>query len=564
MSAGTSQWRGLGVSPGRAVARILHMPDPVREPPVGAELAEHADPQEEADRIKTAAEKVQRDLVRRAAEATSDARGVLEATQAMAADPALLDTARDRVLMGATPERALWDTAEEFTQMLSAAGGALGERVRDVQDVRDRLLAVLQGLPTPGVPTSVEPFVLIARDLAPVDTAMLDLRRCRALLTEEGGPTSHTAIVARSLGLPAIVAVRGVCELISGTLVLVDGGAGTIDIDPDPQTAADAVAASGVLRNFDGHGRTKDGHDVELLANVSDAASAQLAARAGAQGVGLFRTELCFLGNDEPPSVAEQVEAYRQVMSAFPGKKVVVRTLDAGADKPLPFLASVQEANPALGVRGVRTTLEHEQVLDDQLRAIAQAAAHEQADVWVMAPMVATKPEAADFVKRAHDHGLGMAGIMIEVPAAAMMAPELLDVAGFASIGTNDLTQYTMAADRMLSGVAELNDPWQPATLRLVQMTGLAGDQQHRPVGICGEAAADPVLACVLVGLGVTSLSMSPRALGDVATVLGAITHARCRELAEIARAAPDAVTARDRVRSAMQAESTVLADHGL
>lgn len=313
-------------------------------------------------------------------------------------------------------------------------------------------------------------------------------------------------------------------------------------------------------RTFDGQGRTADGRRVQLLANVGDPKGVAAAVEANAEGVGLFRTEFCFLGHTEAPTVDEQVTAYRAVLAAFPGKKVVVRTLDAGADKPLPFLNPAVEANPALGVRGLRTSVRFPEVLDDQLTAIAQAAAAEQATVWVMAPMVATAREAAEFVERCEAMGIETAGVMVEVPGAAISATHILASARFASLGTNDLAQYTMGADRLVGDLAALNDPWQPAVLRLVQLTCSAGVERDRPVGICGEAAADPALACVLVGLGVSSLSMTPRSIPDVADVLLTTTYGQCVRLASLALDAPGATEARVAVR----AELPVLAELGL
>lgn len=551
---------GVGVSPGRAVGPLLRMADPVTEPPPGARLADGADPAAESQRIAEAADQVKADLELRAAAATGDARDVLEATALMAADPALVQAAQQKVAAGLAAERAVWDAADEVAASLVALGGYLAERARDVADVRDRIVAALRRRPAPGVPVRNDPFVLAAHDLAPADTATLDPATCLALVTSGGGPTSHTAILARALGIPAVVAAAGVLDIAEDTVVLVDGGAGTIRTDPTPDEVARAATVAARERTFDGTGRTSDGHRVALLANVGDPSGASDAAAAGAEGVGLFRTEFCFLGHEQAPSVAEQVIAYRQVLAAFPGKKVVVRTLDAGADKPLPFLNLTEEANPALGVRGLRTARYAEQLLADQLTAIAAAAAAEDAEVWVMAPMVSTGEEALDFAERCANAGLPTAGVMIEVPGAALKADDVLAAVDFASLGTNDLAQYTMAADRLLGELAELNDPWQPAVLRLVQLTGEAGDRLGRPVGVCGEAAADPALACVLVGLGASSLSMTPRAIPDVAAVLGATTHTACRRLADVAVAAPTAAEARRLVR----AELPVLADLGL
>lgn len=536
------------------------MPDPVTEPAPGEQLAAGADPAAAAQRISDAAAEVKADLDARALAASGEAREVLEATALMAADPSLVTAAQQKVSAGATPERAVWDAAGEVAESLAALGGYLAERARDVADVRDRIIASLRGLAAPGVPVRDSAFVLAAVDLAPADTATLDPSTCVALVTAEGGPTSHTAILARALGLPAVVAAGGILEVPEGTPVLVDGAAGIVRTDPSPEDVAKAEAVAAQERVFDGRGRTADDHPVALLANVGDPKGVAAAVAAHAEGVGLFRTEFCFLGNDRAPSIEEQVDAYRTVLTAFPGKKVVVRTLDAGADKPLPFLNLHDEANPALGVRGLRTVRHAEQVLTDQLAAIATAAEGTDADVWVMAPMVATSDEARDFVRRCAAAGLPTAGVMVEVPSAALKADDILDVAAFASIGTNDLGQYTMAADRLLGELAELNDPWQPAVLRLVQLTGQAGARSNRAVGVCGEAAADPALACVLVGLGVSSLSMTPRAIADVAAVLASVTLDECVGLAELAVSAATAAEGRAAVRAALP----VLDDLGL
>jgi phosphotransferase system enzyme I (PtsI) len=399
------------------------------------------------------------------------------------------------------------------------------------------------------VPEPGHPFVLVAEDLAPADTATLDPETVLGIVTSGGGPTSHTAILARSLGIPAVVAVTGADQLRDGETVLVDGGAGSVVRDPDPDAVAAARNRDTARREFDGRGRTADGIPVQLMANVADPDGARAAAEARAEGVGLFRTEFCFLGRAVEPSVAEQVTAYRRVLASFPGRRVVVRTLDAGADKPLGFVTVDDEPNPALGVRGLRTAVGHPDVLDRQLQAIAEAAAVEDAEVWVMAPMVATPREARDFVAACEANGLRRAGVMVEVPAAALRSRSIFEHAAFGSIGTNDLIQYTMAADRVLGELASLSTPWQPAVLELVRATCEGAAAHDRPVGVCGEAASDPALAPVLVGLGVTSLSMTPRALGDVAAVLAATTSDECAELARLACEQPDAESARAAVR---------------
>lgn len=542
--------RGRGVSPGRVAAPVVHVAPPLPEP--DAETVVAPDEREaEVSAIEWAAVAVADQLRSRTAQATGEARAILDASRLLASDPELVSEATELVrAQGRTAARAVWETSATHEKALLALGGRMAERAADIRDVRDRIIAEILRVDLPGVPERDEPFVLVATDLSPADTATLDGGRCVALVTEQGGPTSHTAIIARSLGLPAVVGLAGALGVSEGTTVLVDGERGTVTVDPNEVDVASARAASTVV-TFDGRGRLADGTRLPLLANVGGASDAASAAAAQAEGVGLFRTEFCFLGRVDAPTIDEQVEAYRGVLAAFPGRKVVVRTLDAGSDKPLPFANADHEDNPALGVRGLRIARRNPALLDDQLRALARAADAESAEVEVMAPMVATVEEAREFAERCHAAGLDRVGIMIETPAAALLAAELFEVVDFVSLGTNDLAQYTLAADRLLSDLGELNDPWQPAVLRLIGMVGAAGRAAGKPVGVCGEAGGDPALAPVLVGLGVTSLSMTPRALGRVAAALDAVTVEDCRRMAEAAAGAPTAAEARAAVTRA-------------
>jgi phosphotransferase system enzyme I (PtsI) len=290
---------------------------------------------------------------------------------------------------------------------------------------------------------------------------------------------------------------------------------------------------------------------VAVLANVQDGAGARTAVAAHAEGVGLFRTELSFLGHAQEPTVEEQAAGYAEVLAAFAGRKVVLRTLDAGSDKPLAFATLPDEANPALGVRGLRIARRDPGMLDRQLDAVAEAARRTSSTPWVMAPMVATVAEAADFGARVRARGL-VPGVMIEVPSAALHAERLLQHVDFLSIGTNDLSQYTLAADRLSADLADLTDPWQPALLLLVRMTAEAGQRAGKPVGVCGEAAADPLLACVLVGMGVTSLSCAASAVPGVGARLATADRAACRRAADAALAADDPQQARAAARAAL------------
>jgi phosphotransferase system enzyme I (PtsI) len=546
---------GVGVSPGRIIGTIRQMPKPISEPLAGEQLPEGASPEEATAQLKAAAKAVHDELKERAVKATGDGKAVLEATALMATDTMLIKGAGKLIARGTSAERAIWESGASVSEMLLNLGGYMAERATDVLDVRARIVAELRGVPAPGIPESDTPFILVAEDLAPADTATLDPNKIQALVTAGGGPQSHTAIIARSLGLPAVVAAVGVDELPDGTEVFVDGAAGTITAEPDEslRSSAEAWAATAsLLAEFSGTGSTADGHLVPLLANVGGAKDAVAAAALGAEGVGLFRTEFCFLERDTEPSVEEQAAAYKGVFDAFPGKKVVLRTLDAGADKPLPFLTDATEPNPALGVRGYRTDFTTPGVLDRQLEAIGLAAKDSEANVWVMAPMISTAEEAARFASMCADAGISTPGVMVEVPSAALTAEAILREVGFASLGTNDLTQYAMAADRQLGPLAGLNTPWQPAVLRLVGLTveGSVAEGHNKPVGVCGEAAADPALAVVLTGLGVSTLSMTARSLAAVAAVLKTVTLAEAQELAKLALSAPSATEARAWVRA--------------
>lgn len=523
---------GLGVSPGLAAGPVMKMAGPPALPApreAVAGVADEAWARAQKEAAEAALSAVAVELEARAGKAAETAvREVLEAQAMMAEDPMLLEGAQSHVARGLDAAHALQAAFDEHRQAFLAAGGYIAERVADLDDLRHRAIAHVLGLPMPGIPAPGHPFVLVAEDLSPADTATLG-PDVLAIVTEQGGPTSHTAILARSKGLPAIVACAGARDLTDGALVAIDGTTGTVTM---METAEEAAGVNERQRRekarlsaSSGPGRTADGHPVELLLNIG---SAQDLVK-DAEGAGLFRTEFLFLGRRTEPSFDEQADAYAEVFKATP--KVVVRTLDAGTDKPLPFLDLPAENNPALGIRGLRVDRVRPAVLDTQLRAIAEAARRTGAAPWVMAPMVATRQEAAAFAERARGHGIGRVGVMIEVPAAALMAAELLEEVDFLSIGTNDLSQYAFAADRQHPGLADLLDPWQPALLRLVGLCAEAGLRAGKPVGVCGEAAGDPRLAPVLVGLGVTSLSMAAVRVPAVREALKALTLEECQRL---------------------------------
>jgi phosphoenolpyruvate-protein phosphotransferase (PTS system enzyme I) len=495
-------------------------------------------------------------LTARARGAGGAAAEVLTATAGLARDKGLRSAVKKRLAAGDPLLSALSAAVDQFAGVFTSMGGLMAERVTDLRDIERRVTARLVGEPEPGVPVPDAPSVLLAEDLAPADTAGLDAATVVALVTEKGGPTSHTAIIARQLGIPCVVGVHGLLEVRGGTSLLVDGTTGEVTVEPDREVATalveEARAAREALARWTGPGRTADGTSVKLLANVADGASAASSAGGPVDGVGLFRTELSFLNRKEEPSVEEQAEIYARVLEPFSdGRYVVVRTLDAGSDKPIAFATLEGEENPALGVRGLRLSFSNPGLLERQLEGIARAAERTGTETWVMAPMVATVAEAAEFAGLVRKHGL-KAGVMVEIPSAALLAHQMLEVVDFLSIGTNDLTQYTMAADRMASDLAHLTDSWQPAVLQLIAITAEAGRHAGKPVGVCGEAAADPVLATALIGMGITSLSMAPAAVRPVGAQLAAVTIDTCEQAAEAALAAADPMAARQAVRDVL------------
>lgn len=546
---GTPVVPGVGYGPAQVV-RTEVSPDAVAR----FDGSVFADADEALAAYDEAAGAVAAGFARKAGDTSGAAAEVLTASAGLARDKGLRGAVRKHLRAGEDLLTAVHAGVEQFVTIFTGMGGLMAERVTDLRDIERRVVARLVGEPEPGVDVPAQPCVLVAEDLAPSDTAGLDPELVLALVTERGGPTSHTAIIARQLAIPCVVGVADAMTLEEGTPLLVDGTAGTIEADPDAEEARARVGvdlqARAALAAWRGPGATADGVPVKLLANVADGESARSASTAPVQGVGLFRTELCFLNRKEEPSVDEQAGIYGEVLEAFAGDRyVVVRTLDAGSDKPVAFATHDGEENPALGVRGLRLSFDNPGLLDRQLDAVAAAARATGVEAWVMAPMVATVAEATTFAGQVHDRGL-RAGVMVEVPSAALLAHRILEVVDFLSIGTNDLTQYTMAADRMATDLAHLTDPWQPAVLQLIAITAEAGRQAGKPVGVCGEAAADPMLACVLVGMGITSLSMAAAAVRPVGARLATVPMIVCEEAAEAALSAPDPASGRDVVRA--------------
>ena len=539
-------FHGIGVSAGTAVGPLVIV---TPAPTAPADEAATTDAAAASAQVRDVLEQVASGLEARAATAADHARPILEAGAMMARDPGLAMGIDTQLQSGKGPATAVTAAVEEYCAMFLSLGGYMAERVTDLRDVRDRAVARLLGQAEPGVPQLAVPSILAAHDLAPAETATLTSDTCLGIVTAAGGPTSHTAILAAQLGIPAVVQAVGILEVPAGTVVAIDGGVGEITVDPSQEEQRlleeRKRRRAAALAGGTGNGATKDGYPVALLANIGTADDARKAAKQAVEGVGLFRTEFLFLDRETMPTVEEQTKTYTEVFEAFGTRRVVVRTLDAGADKPLKFADLGPEENPALGRRGIRLGMIRTDVLDTQLEALAAAYQATGADVRVMAPMIATQAEATWFAERVRALGLPKVGVMIEVPAAAIRSRGILYHVDFASLGTNDLQQYTMAADRMQGELADLLNPWEPALLDVVALACEGGAAMGKPIGVCGEAGGDPVLALVLAGLGVSSLSMAPGKVPAVRTALSLHTREQCQQMAAAARASASGPEAR-------------------
>ena len=508
-----------------------------------------SDPLTEWGRLEAAREAARGDVVaaraqiaRQAGEAEA---AIFDAHLLLLDDTALLGPAKEAVDAGKSAAAAWAEAARATADGYRALDDPyLQERAIDVEDVGGRVLRHLTGAPGPAALTAEG--ILVAADLTPGDAAGLDRELVRGLAVARGGATSHAAILARALAIPAVVGLGdAILAVPDGTLLVVDGDAGTVEVDPSADTVAErerarAEAHERVARarvRAREPARTTDGETLEVAANLGSAAEAAAAVELGADGVGLLRTEFLFLDRDDAPSEEEQRAVYTEIAEALDGRPVVVRTLDAGADKPLPFLRQPPEENPFLGVRGIRLGLANEELLRAQLRAIV-AVAKDHPAVKVMFPMVATLDEyrAARALLEAEREALGApaieVGVMVEVPAVALLADAFAAEVDFFSVGTNDLTQYTMAAERGNERLAGLLDGLRPAVLRLIGDTAKAAAAHGRWVGVCGELAGDPEAAVVLAGLGVSELSMAASRIAEVKDALRAVSLAEARDAA--------------------------------
>jgi phosphoenolpyruvate-protein phosphotransferase len=523
--------------------------------------------------LETASEQIAHVCTIAEAECSPEDAAIFQAHGLILEDPELCQMVRAKIEQESlSAESALSDAAETYVHRLeSLDADYMRARAADVRDVTDRVLRILCGVDGSPTVSPIVPSIVLARNLTPSDTILLDKSLLLGLCTAEGGPTAHTAILARGLGLPAVVGIGSdILEVPDGVTLVLDGGNGTLIVEPDEETSVTYRACQAAIdatltqahERARGPAVTRDGHRVEVVANVDNVAGAETAREAGAEGVGLLRTEFLYLGRASLPDEEEQYQAYRAIVDVFGDRPVILRTLDIGGDKDLPYLDLPPEANPFLGLRGIRLCLAHPDLFKPQLRAALRAGAGH--NLKLMFPMVATIAEveaARDILQECKAELLAKGqplaeemdvGIMVEVPSAALMADQLAAEVDFFSIGTNDLTQYTLAADRTNAQVAPLAMAFQPAVLRLVRDVIAAAHAGGKWVGLCGELAGEPLAVPILLGLGLDEFSMNPPAIPLAKQIIRSLTLDEARRIAQavLGLDSPEAVKALVRERA--------------
>ena len=551
-------FRGIGAAPGLAVAQVLI----IRQAPESVTVMQP---------IKREQVEVEVNLFRQAVDVAAAQLGaimerarkagdetkveIIGAQRLMLTDPTIEDEVRDKIgtrfysAIGAVSE-----TVEEQAELLSGLEDPyLRERAADVRDIGYRLTAILQGTPEQDLSTLAEEVILVGREITTSQMASIDATKVKGIVAEVGGKTSHTAILANNMGIPAVMGCAGVLDALrDGELLLVDGDKGLVETSIDSNRRIMIESEMGRRKSLeenlwnlvDKPTRTRDGYAVYLEANIMDPAGAENAQQLGADGIGLYRTEFLFMDRATAPTEDEQYEVYTKVLELMQGKPVIIRTLDIGGDKNIAYMNLPKEENPFLGYRAIRICLDDTELFMTQLRAILRAAAHGRARI--MYPMIASLEEvrAANRILEAAKESLRtegaafddslQAGIMVEIPSAAVTADLLIREAAFLSIGSNDLTQYTLAVDRQNGKISSLFNPFQPAVLRLIrtviETANRAGGGKF--AGMCGEMASDPLATLLLLGLGLTEFSVNPSALLKIKNIITSVDRSYAQMVA--------------------------------
>jgi len=563
---------GIPASDGIAIGPVFLYEDEDLTIPQRTALA----PEQELEHLQKALKKAEtelKSLQEKAAEETSaDEAAIFEAHTLFLHDPTLIDTVEKDIRNNGRIAEAAWmEGIESNAAMMEALeDDYFKARAVDIRDVGQRVLRILLGKAELDLSALNVPSIIVAKDLTPSDTVRMDKSFVLAFCTAEGGPTSHTAILAKALGLPAVVGSgEGILKLKNGDMIIVDGSCGEIVLKPDPATIksyterreVEAKKAQEDLSVAHEPAVTVDGREVEIVANVGNAQDARTALNFGAEGIGLLRTEFLYLDRATSPDEEEQLRAYNAVLNVMEHRPVVVRTLDAGGDKDLPYLDLGNEFNPFLGWRAIRMCLDNPDFFKVQLRALLRSSPGH--DVRIMFPMIATLNEVRkakallaeakeEVLAKGHDIAETIQiGIMVEIPSTAVMADLFAKEVDFFSIGTNDLTQYTLAADRTNQKIAHLGDACHPAVLRQVQRVIDAGHEAGLWIGVCGELAGDKDAIPILLGLGLDEFSMAPSSIPRAKSIIRLWTFDAARELAYAVLNYDSAEAVREHVRNA-------------
>ena len=477
---------------------------------------------------------------------------IFEAHMQIAQDPSLSDGIKSLVESSHTNVvAATAQTIETFANIfLGMEDPYMRERGADIKDIGDRLMRNMLGMNPRGLSHISGEVILVAQDLAPSDTASLDKNVVKGIVTAAGGPTSHAAIMARTLEIPAVMGVGDIESFVDGDKAVVLGTDGIVEINPSDADWAEYTNQAGAFQeelkrlreSANLEATTTDGHYVELFGNIGKAKDAKNALTMGAQGIGLYRTEFLYMENDELPAEDVQFEEYKKVAQDMKGKPVIIRTMDIGGDKELKCLDLPSEMNPFLGYRAIRISLNRPDIFKVQLRALLRASAF--GDIHIMYPMIASVEEVKqanamldeckeELTAEGKEFNKDIkVGIMIEVPAAAVISPILAKYVDFFSIGTNDLCQYTLAVDRMNEAIGSLYQPLHPGVLRLIKHVIDASHEQGKFTGMCGELASDPVATMILLGLGLDEFSMTASSIPLIKNILRSVSKAECEEVA--------------------------------
>lgn len=550
--------KGIAVSPGVAVGQAYCVPEVFVDPE--SEAIEHSEVFDELARYEQACEKTAADLKalfqKVSRQVGEKEAAIFRAHKQILRDPAFSDKIRQSILrQRMSSQAALKRLLDEYSAIFKRTQDAyLKERLADLRDVIVRLSGHLSPILKTDVPHLEGPLILVAEEILPSQVITLGEREVAGIVTQAGGSTSHAAILARSRGIPAVSGVRGILQQVkNGDLLVVDGREGHLMINPNSEVESAyrklqrefVHLKDALVENCDQPARSADGETIELLANINNLGDARAAVTTGAGGVGLFRTEYLFLTHRDVPDEEEQLEAYRQIIEASPHRRVTIRTLDLGGDKTIPYLGHDREANPFMGWRSIRLSFEHPEFFATQIRAVLRAARNTDGttnEVRLMFPMITTLEEmrrVRGMVRRAYrqlqDGGIPCApvpiGLMLEVPAAAVAIESLLEVVDFVSIGSNDLVQYLMAADRDNPKVSHLCQPLSPAVVRVLSDVIAACRRADKAVSLCGEMAGQPRAFLLLFGMGLRSFSMSPAFVPTIKDLVSHLSVARTVEI---------------------------------